>query len=529
MRLMRRARSGLRRWLSASLWLGASLVGCGARTTLDLEEDEPDATPPAECLFDEDCPTTDRCQPMVCNQGMCETGAAVSCDDGDSCTEDSCDPATGACRFRALAFDQDGDGFKGPRAGFAPGSEGSCGNDCDDTSPDAFPGGQEICDGVDNDCNGVIDDGAGYQRVSSEPWRLSHDDDSRSGAASLTYDGEHWAVALWADHTRREFRFLSLSPDGTVQVETPLTNHNGGSYGGPIVWTGSVFGTAWPDNRQDQSIDVYFNLLDRKGAKLGPDLRVTATPEFSTDPIVRYDGSEWVVFWGESDSGFRSLKAQHISTDSELLGDPVTVSPPGVFADLASLDFGTERLGVAFQSVDPFDPGAIGTLNFMSLSQDLSGEPTLIAVDSNPGGHQVRHVADRFILVWSQYDGAAAGEYVYGATFDEFGNPLEPKTPLTPGGKRARSPSLLPLGDRALLFWADQVEEGNYELYVKTIDRNLNELSPPERLTFAGANSLGPVAAFGPNGQVGVVFEDYRDGGPQAFMLRLECVPLALE
>ena len=33
------------------------------------------------------------------------------------------------------------------------------GGDCDDTESTVFPGAPEICDGLDNDCDGAIDDG----------------------------------------------------------------------------------------------------------------------------------------------------------------------------------------------------------------------------------------------------------------------------------------------------------------------------------------------------------------------------------
>lgn len=35
-------------------------------------------------------------------------------------------------------------------------------DDCDDTDPAVNPAASEVCDGVDNDCNGVVDDGSGY-------------------------------------------------------------------------------------------------------------------------------------------------------------------------------------------------------------------------------------------------------------------------------------------------------------------------------------------------------------------------------
>ncbi len=52
-----------------------------------------------------------------------------------------------------LLVDNDGDGFAE--------EDGSsvAGGDCDDTNPAVYPGAFEVCDGLDNDCNGSIDEG----------------------------------------------------------------------------------------------------------------------------------------------------------------------------------------------------------------------------------------------------------------------------------------------------------------------------------------------------------------------------------
>jgi hypothetical protein len=62
--------------------------------------------------------------------------------------------------------DKDGDGFGDPLV-TAPGCEPPLGfvgiqTDCDDTDGSAFPAAIEMCDTVDNDCDGTIDEGTAY-------------------------------------------------------------------------------------------------------------------------------------------------------------------------------------------------------------------------------------------------------------------------------------------------------------------------------------------------------------------------------
>ncbi|MEM1414522.1 MAG: MopE-related protein [Myxococcota bacterium] len=74
------------------------------------------------------------------------------CDDADH--DEDCDATTVGAR------DLDGDGEVDARCCNAvPGEPTVCGTDCNDARRDVAPGATEVCEGVDNDCDGDVDEG----------------------------------------------------------------------------------------------------------------------------------------------------------------------------------------------------------------------------------------------------------------------------------------------------------------------------------------------------------------------------------
>lgn len=91
------------------------------------------------------CNGAETCDGDTCLPGVdpCETpadGCATACEESDS----------GAV-CAVVAEDADDDGHGSVECEAAPG------DDCDDTLDTVFTGAEEICDGVDNDCNGLAD------------------------------------------------------------------------------------------------------------------------------------------------------------------------------------------------------------------------------------------------------------------------------------------------------------------------------------------------------------------------------------
>lgn len=107
------------------------------------------------CSSDADCDDGNACNGRErCDAGSCLRGAALECDDGDNCTDDTCDPTAGC---RNTLIDADGDGF-------APAALGTCttrsgaSRDCDDEDETRFPGNAELCNERDEDCDEAIDE-----------------------------------------------------------------------------------------------------------------------------------------------------------------------------------------------------------------------------------------------------------------------------------------------------------------------------------------------------------------------------------
>ena len=95
-----------------------------------------------------------------------DANPAVNPDGVEVCNEvdDNCDGTVDEGVQSTFYADADGDGRGAPgadtvQACVAPPGYGAVADDCDDTDPAAWTGRPEVCDGVDNNCDGVIDEG----------------------------------------------------------------------------------------------------------------------------------------------------------------------------------------------------------------------------------------------------------------------------------------------------------------------------------------------------------------------------------
>ena len=138
-------------------------------------------------------------------------GATERCDEADNDCDGSVDE--GAVDASTWYADGDGDGQGGPlsmTACTAPEGWFSTSTDCDDAAAAVYSGADERCNGVDDDCDGEIDEDA----VDAPTWHIDYDGDGYGSSAYTEVGCE--AEAGWvADDGDCDDTDAAVNPAGT--------------------------------------------------------------------------------------------------------------------------------------------------------------------------------------------------------------------------------------------------------------------------------------------------------------------------
>ena len=116
--------------------------------------------------------------------------------------------------------DIDGDGF-------------SAGEDCDDENANAYPGADEVCDGLDNNCDGNVDEDSA---IDVSTWYADPDEDGFGDASTSTGSCDQ--------------------PEGYVEDNTDCDSSDGDNYPGADEFCDGVDNNCDDEIDEDSAVDV---------------------------------------------------------------------------------------------------------------------------------------------------------------------------------------------------------------------------------------------------------------------------------
>lgn len=128
------------------------VTGCSLLVNPDPSKLSPTIPPLVDATVDTSMPdaSIDGGEDAKVDASVCNPS---DCDKNDGCTISACDASMTTCV--STPVDADKDGYAIAKVGATMCKDG---DDCDDANKAVHPGAKEVCDDIDNDCSGQVDD-----------------------------------------------------------------------------------------------------------------------------------------------------------------------------------------------------------------------------------------------------------------------------------------------------------------------------------------------------------------------------------
>lgn len=350
----------------------------------------------------------------------------VDCDDtnGDifAAQNESCDDIDNNC-----------DGRVDENCDCAPiGAMQECPTDCGSTGMQECVGGEwadcvppvEVCNGVDDDCDGFTDQGFDYVPVDRRS--VSAD---RARDARILWAGDRFFVGWY--QTRgdpRGVHLMSMQPDGTtIAGPTPVENDTINSF--ELAWSGSALAMLWWDaegcgttKNPSTCRRIRYRVFDADFMAVSDVMQLESNGEDNARVRVLWDGSAFVMSYSDSGETF----FQRVDEMGQLVGPRFDTEDDGHKADTV---WDGTQLWVVYED-DPNTEIRVGDTAGFSMRRPLvpmvgqGRRPEIVQTDLG------------FLIAYTLVDENA----LYSVALDAMGNPAAGPTMIAPNHNVSPTP-----------------------------------------------------------------------------------------
>jgi hypothetical protein len=388
---------------------GLSREPVGSDAGADDASSAPDAATPerdAGTAGDPECEKTSDCNDGNPCHGFheCVNHACVErmppCHDADDVDCDTC-VALDAQRCVTVARDGDSDGHQSAACAAAL----QRGDDCDDHATTVHPGATELCDGVDNDCNGLIDLQDGLMPAGSNAPLAS----GRYPAAAWSSTG---AFGVTYENGGIQFRTLDVHgvSSGEPSLVADVSDDLSARFRPDVAWGHDAFGVTWT-----RAAGLGFRRFSAQGQPLGDAVQVAPGElEFRNARVAPVGTDRWSVAYESvvtPNSDGVKIELRTIDAQDQVL------SPVAALADPSASVFGLAPLngqvGALWTRLDYAAKSS--SLGFAVHTDDLASDSAAPIELQQMGGTGMAGPAalaassDGFGVVWHEMSSDSSG------------------------------------------------------------------------------------------------------------------------
>ena len=458
------------------------------------------------------------------------------------------EPAAGHCLFAGATLRIDG--IESPAvAGWSavrslqscPDADGdgawSCIDDCDDALASRKPGLAEACDGLDNDCDGVVDDGIVCQGACFPA--VPRDTHLPVGPVNLgisdlgtVWTGQEYGVAWWVrtnplDTSEHAIEFARLAADGT-RIGNILSVVVGHPANGPtLAWTGSEFGLAWNEKRNGVW-SIYFRRIAADGSLAGPEVTVATSTRLANTPSIAWGEGGYGLAWIDARASSNGdLFFARLAADGARVGDEINLT--GATAPLSSeprIVWNGSSFAIGWTAGNPAKQAWLVRVSTAGTAL----EPRHVVSDPASEASRVSLVwnGDGYGAVWtdSRHPQSTVFDEIYFQPLDAAGQAIGADVLVLPAdGYRSNNPTLAWTGSEYGIIWIDErIPAGGYEVFFPSLDGGGHVVGgEPLRLTEDPQHSVTPSLAWNGDG-LQVLWSDLTSvTSPEIWTLGVAC------
>ncbi len=373
------------------------------------------------------------------------------------------------------------------------------------------------CDGVDDDCDGTLDEdavvlaGAGERRLTNTAF-----DAVRPQAAS---NGNGYGVVFSDARSGRNIIYLDkLNPAGDLVGNEIVVTNLAGSNGTPsVAFGGNRYAVVWQGTANARP-QIFLSIRDVDGAAVvgAQDVPVNVSFDTASAPRVIWNGTQFVVFWQMgADLPSQEIYSRAFTTAGVAVAAEVNVSHTAASSGSPAIAYNAVANELAVVWAE--NEGADGGFNVYFTRTNATGSPigSLERVTHGPGNESQPAIAfdgNAYGVVWQD---TRDTQDIWFVRVSAAGLTLPGETVLVPAALLSSAPSIAWDGTHFGVAWFDRRANNNDEIYFARVTPP-GTVSLAYRLSNAAGTSFLPWLVWG-GSDFGVVWYDNRDGPQQIY------------